>query len=766
MDSSGAQNNTSNAAYPPPPNGRDIYGLLSGDNPPPAGYAPADTPWGAAPTPGTTPPPPAPITPAEGMVGWGLPATPGQPAPEMLPGVPQVPPGYPTPAMTVATGYAPPPGQTLPVAPAAPPSSGYPPPNYTPQHGHVPPAAPVPPQNAAPQQYAQPMAVSAAVPPQGYPAPYPLGSPGAGYSVGYGGAAAIPPIAPSNGFSVQSTEDRTENRVNRAKLPLNQKNFVIRFAESAYQQLLQQGFEAGPLHVRPRDRRETGGILVGKYETETEGGVIVHVVDVDGCIPMQDGTLAEFSITQQGFATANALMRQQWKDQSLVGIYHTHPGHGVFHSEPDKQALGRRGGILTEPYQFSLVMDHVTRTRSRPNGEIGIFLDNQEIGRFNLEAPFPEMFGASPEPEQHHADSQGKIPMQSFGAGSAGTGSNPASQTEHGDARKWVAFLNNFGVYALKIFMIFSVVMLWILFPPFILLPFFSEMMLPKFLFQKQQEQWVNWDNKGQSIIQDVIIILSFALCFLWWVFGIVPAIEWVQTRTPYIRIIGSPIVEESKVTFNCEFNRIPHDKNTNYLLVDFAVPKGQEPKRYEIALHDSESKEAPEQKQFVVERKFDDEQHCFAIRVTNGGFVKTSNTVEVFTHNPPGAPKFEGAMMGIKMPVNDEKPVSVTLKFGWHPPSANVNKVHVYRWKAEKHEQGSLDDIEKLDKTNPYQTDSGEHVTFEDRFADYQMPCFVRYGVQFENKKEARGPITYTQVRLVNGKGKNGFQIVPTKKN
>jgi hypothetical protein len=198
---------------------------------------------------------------------------------------------------------------------------------------------------------------------------------------------------------------------------------------------------------------------------------------------------------------------------------------------------------------------------------------------------------------------------------------------------------------------------------------------------KKQQNLWVNWDNKGQSIIQDVMILVSFALCILWWIFAVTPVIDWWKTRTPSIKIVGRPVVEASKVTFNCEFNRIPEEDKTKYLLVDYAVPEGQEPRRYELTAPQTiNPQKASDRKQFVVNQKFDSEQHRFAIQAVNGDLEATSKPINVVTNDPPEEVRFYGAMIGIKMPVNEENPQWVILKFGWHPPSANVNKVHIYR--------------------------------------------------------------------------------------
>jgi len=142
--------------------------------------------------------------------------------------------------------------------------------------------------------------------------------------------------------------------------------------------------------------QEVGGMLVGRYQLDKSVTPNSYTVIIEGYMPVErDGTLAEFSITRGDFAAFTPRMRQQFPGCILMGIYHSHPNHKVFHSGPDLLALGKDGGNLTEDYQISMVMDPIMDdVRNRP-AEVGIFVDNKEIARFGYQKP---LNGLQPKP--------------------------------------------------------------------------------------------------------------------------------------------------------------------------------------------------------------------------------------------------------------------------------------------------------------------------------------------------------------------------------
>jgi len=194
------------------------------------------------------------------------------------------------------------------------------------------------------------------------------------------------PPAAFLGFEVVSLDDHTAT-MPIGELPLIPGGAVkLFFAENVYWDIVKQARRAAPAEQQRRYHKETGGILVGSFRRTFQGDYFVFV---DGCEPMEDGTLTTFSISRQQFATALPQMRARWPGMLVVGIYHSHPGHGVYHSELDRRALGKEGGVLVEPWQFSLVIDPLLRSAKFPQGAVGIFFDNVERGRFGIDEPFP-----------------------------------------------------------------------------------------------------------------------------------------------------------------------------------------------------------------------------------------------------------------------------------------------------------------------------------------------------------------------------------------
>ena len=65
-------------------------------------------------------------------------------------------------------------------------------------------------------------------------------------------------------------------------------------------------------------------------------------------------------------------VQDKYPDLLVVGWFHTHPGHGVFLSDPDIRSQGQ----FKKPYQFAMVMDTCSE-----NIDVGFFTwkSNMEI---------------------------------------------------------------------------------------------------------------------------------------------------------------------------------------------------------------------------------------------------------------------------------------------------------------------------------------------------------------------------------------------------
>ena len=179
----------------------------------------------------------------------------------------------------------------------------------------------------------------------------------------------------------------------RIKLPAGYPvQLLIR--SSLFQMVLEQALAAAPLHGGPR--RETGGIFAGEIIKEkNDDEQEIARVYIRDYLPVGDGTLIEFTITQENWAEAGPKLRalnlREGRNLIYIGVFHSHPGHGVFHSADDRKALGKENGLLTEYWQFSMVIDHISRSDEYPFGYGGIFFDNTKVAEFGLERLFPHL---------------------------------------------------------------------------------------------------------------------------------------------------------------------------------------------------------------------------------------------------------------------------------------------------------------------------------------------------------------------------------------
>lgn len=119
-------------------------------------------------------------------------------------------------------------------------------------------------------------------------------------------------------------------------------------------------------HVGSSPDTEVGGFLVGTPEG-ADGPMRCA-----GAIPAPDarGDLTRLTFTHDSWEHVHRELEEHYPDSSLIGWYHSHPGHGIFLSEHDT-FIQRH--FFAAPWQIALVVDPVT-------GEEGLFAwDNDEI---------------------------------------------------------------------------------------------------------------------------------------------------------------------------------------------------------------------------------------------------------------------------------------------------------------------------------------------------------------------------------------------------
>ena len=102
------------------------------------------------------------------------------------------------------------------------------------------------------------------------------------------------------------------------------------------------------------DVPEIGGFLLGTYE----GNDNDYKLYIEKFVPITPKDNDVYSIEFGSKAwTELAEIQEENEDLSLVGWFHTHPGHGLFLSRPD---LKIQNGLFKEPYQIAMVVDPLT----------------------------------------------------------------------------------------------------------------------------------------------------------------------------------------------------------------------------------------------------------------------------------------------------------------------------------------------------------------------------------------------------------------------
>ena len=103
---------------------------------------------------------------------------------------------------------------------------------------------------------------------------------------------------------------------------------------------------------------EIGGLLIGKVGKENYSGI--YQVAVEKFEPIkasfQNTIRLEYSV--EDLARVFGEMDDKHPDLTLVGWFHTHPGHGLFLSQPD---LVIQNNYFDKPFQFAMEMDTKTQ---------------------------------------------------------------------------------------------------------------------------------------------------------------------------------------------------------------------------------------------------------------------------------------------------------------------------------------------------------------------------------------------------------------------
>jgi proteasome lid subunit RPN8/RPN11 len=117
---------------------------------------------------------------------------------------------------------------------------------------------------------------------------------------------------------------------------------------------------------------ELGGVLIGKTGKSTRRTFVV----IQDFIPATKGISrrASFEFTNEAQQEIHEIHQSKFKEQDILGWFHTHPGYGIFLSAAD-QFIDQH--YFKESYHIAIVLDPV-----RPDVEIGIFVwgrDQQRV---------------------------------------------------------------------------------------------------------------------------------------------------------------------------------------------------------------------------------------------------------------------------------------------------------------------------------------------------------------------------------------------------
>ncbi len=102
---------------------------------------------------------------------------------------------------------------------------------------------------------------------------------------------------------------------------------------------------------------EIGGFLIGEYTKSGDH----YIVSVNDYISIESSDQSEFQIEFGMEAWTKLEKTLEFSDQKLVGWFHTHPGHGVFLSRPDRNIITN---FFNKPYHIAMEIDPLEREKN------------------------------------------------------------------------------------------------------------------------------------------------------------------------------------------------------------------------------------------------------------------------------------------------------------------------------------------------------------------------------------------------------------------
>ena len=156
-------------------------------------------------------------------------------------------------------------------------------------------------------------------------------------------------------FEIRIKGEKEEYKIKKG-LPINinkskkafgncEEPVIVYIDYSAFKEMISHSFSVTD--------REVGGFLIGDVYEEKDK-IIVHVKNIVKALNAVEKA-ASIKITEKAWQYILNVMDEKYKDQAIVGWYHTHPGYGVFYSGHDDFAHKNffknkwQVGIVVEP---------------------------------------------------------------------------------------------------------------------------------------------------------------------------------------------------------------------------------------------------------------------------------------------------------------------------------------------------------------------------------------------------------------------------------
>lgn len=108
-------------------------------------------------------------------------------------------------------------------------------------------------------------------------------------------------------------------------------------------------------HVTGTPQAEVGGFLLGEHGAPHEPPRVVAAIAAHDA----EGDLTHLTFTHAAWENVHRVMDADFPDSSIIGWYHSHPGHGIFLSAHDKFI---QRNFFSAPWQIAVVIDPVART--------------------------------------------------------------------------------------------------------------------------------------------------------------------------------------------------------------------------------------------------------------------------------------------------------------------------------------------------------------------------------------------------------------------